>query len=131
MIVAQPLIPGSTTAAAHTATPVVRTRDRVTPAPSTRIAVVSDEVQDQTSGRTAGEATTRNRRVSPGIIVAVAGRMSTRRNGGATGVNTPARSEVPQPAVTTAPSQSTMSVEVRYDGISIGLTTGVVLRRFK
>ena len=92
--------------------------------------MVSDEVQDQTSGRTAGEATTRNLSASPGIIVAVAGMMSTRRTGGAAGVNSRALSGA-QLAAASELSQKSTRVEVRYNGIAIGLTTGVVLRRFQ
>ena len=46
-IVAQALMPGSTAAVAQTATPVVRSSDRAKPAASTRIAVVSDDVQNR------------------------------------------------------------------------------------
>ena len=120
-IVAHPLIPGSTAAVAQTARPVVRTRARAKPAPSTRIAVVSDEVQDQTSSSMAGEATTRKFSVSPGIIVAVAGMISTRRTGGAAGVNSRALSGA-QLAAASELSQKRTRVEARYNGIVISLS---------
>ncbi|MHB1097661.1 MAG: hypothetical protein ACYC3F_16000 [Gemmatimonadaceae bacterium] len=81
---------------------------------------MSDEVQDQTSGSMAGEATTRNLSVSPGIIVEVAGMISTRRTGGAAGVSSRALSGA-QLAAASELSQKRTSVEVRYNGIAISL----------
>jgi hypothetical protein len=82
--------------------------------------VGSDEVQDQTSGSIAGEATTRNLSVSPGIIIAVAGMISTRRTGGAAGVNSRALSGA-QLAAASELSQKRTRYEVRFNGIAISL----------
>ena len=127
-IVAQALMPGSTTAAAQTATPVVRRRARAKPVPSTRNAAVSDEVHVQKSSWMAGTAVARNRTVSPGIMVAVTGTMSARRSGGTATIRSTGRSVASQPVVASTQSSSTATIEIRDDVIAIGLTTGVGLR---